>query len=129
LKESPIQSIIAKYGANTLEGQKFNNYRILKRDIELTQNGRPTINRTLTLDQKIALAKQYERENPQALNDLKTLVSEVNKVQDLTVTGPNAFIAKSELKAARTKKDGTQYEFYTPLNRALPDNVRKSCYV
>lgn len=124
--EGKIGDIIRKYSDTPENNRDFNTYRVLKRDIEQIQDGRAPILQNLSLEQKQNMVKQYEQAHPQAKMDVQELSKSVQAVQDLTTTGPSAFVAKEDLKTARTKKDGTPYSYWTPIQRALPEDVERA---
>ena len=126
LANSNIAKVVQKYRPNTAEGNAFNTYRIFMRDLEQIADGRPAIVRDVSPEDKLAFVQQFEANNPTARNDLLSMVNDIEKLQDITAEGPDAFLSKASLDAARTKKDGGKYQFFTPVQRAVPDEVERA---
>ena len=126
LANSNIAKVVQKYRPNTAEGNAFNTYRIFMRDLEQIADGRPAIVRDVLTEDKLVFVKQFENNNPTARQDLLAMVNDIEKLQDITAEGPAAFLAKADLDAARTKKDGTKYQFFTPVQRAVPDEIERA---
>jgi len=126
LAKSNIAKVVQKYKPDTAAGDAFNTYRIFMRDLEQIADGRPAIVRDVSPEDKLAFVRQFEGNNPTARNDLQAMVKDIEALQDTTTQGPDAFLAKSQLDAARTKKDGSKYQFFTPVKRAMPDEVERA---
>lgn len=121
---SAIKSTMEKYARDEQTWTDFNQYRVFKGDLERRLDGRPAIERNLpneVLERRIA---EFEARYPEFEADLRAINQEVNALEDYVVSksglGPEA------VRAARTKKDGTTYEFYSPVRRALPEDVERA---
>ena len=125
MQEGVIGKIIAKYSKTPEQLRDFNFYRSLKRDVEQMQDGRGPIFRNYTLEQKQQFINEYERRNPQAESDLRQLSKAILSVQDLTTKGENAFVRKADMIAVRSKKDGTQYQYWTPMERVTAEDLAR----
>jgi hypothetical protein len=95
------------------------------RDLEQRADGRPQLFRDISPEDMQKWVSDYEAYNPEARQDLTALVNDIKAVQDLSVTSDAAFIAPEDLARARTKRDGSEYQFYTPVQRATPEEVAR----
>ena len=119
LKDSPIANVIQRYGAKGASSQDFNTYRLFMRDLEQRADGRDALFRQFTPEQMLDWVKKYEANNPQAREDLIALSKSINDVQDLATNAGT--VSQVDILTARTKQDGTPYQYWTPVQRALPE--------
>lgn len=125
LKDSNIAKVIGKYGAKGKAADDINTYRIFKRDLEQRAAGRPAITRDVSDTDMQSWVKNYEAKNPQAEEDLKLLVKDIEAIQDLAVKSDGRFLSPEDLKAARVKPDGSRFEYFTPVQRATAEELER----
>lgn len=124
LRSSNIGSVVQKYGAETPEANEFNTYRTFMRDLEQRADGRAPLYRDRS-DQELAqFINEYEARNPDAQNELRALVQDIENVQNLAIQ--RGVVDQETVNSARMKKDGGRYEFYTPITRATPENLERA---
>lgn len=124
MKDSNIAPVLQKYGEGTKEGQAFNTYRTFMRDLEQRSDGRTPLYRNYSDQDLQKFVTQYEAENPAARADLKALVSDIERIQDESIN--RGVVDAETVNAARTKRDGGRYEFYTPVARAQAENLERA---
>lgn len=121
---SPAAGVIQKTGADTAESTAFNTYRLFMRDLEQRADGRPPLFRDVSNEELVGFIQDFEAKNPTAREDLLKIVETVEGAQD--VAARNGVVPQEELVAARTKKDGSKYQFWTPAERALPEETERA---
>lgn len=124
LRSSNIAPVVQKYGAGTPESAEFNTYRTFMRDLEQRADGRPALYRDYSDDELINFVRNYEARNPDVLDELRALVQDIKSVQDEAIR--RGVVDADTVDRARTKKDGSQYEFYTPVSRATPEELERA---
>jgi uncharacterized protein YukE len=121
LEKSAIGRVIGKYGRGGQAEKDFNVYRLFMRDLEQRADGRPVLFRDVNSEEMLNFVKEFEARNPEARQDLADLAADIRAVQELASTGDGRFVSTEEIGRARTKKDGSEYQFFTPVQRALPE--------
>jgi len=126
IKESPeYNNVVLKYKPNTQAGTEFNFYRVAMLDLERRANGRKPLTDYPT-DQLVDQVKQLETKYPDIRNDLISLSQGyVRRLQEKAVYGPDAFISTDDFTNVALKKDGTPYNYYTPIQRVMPEGVAR----
>lgn len=120
----PFSGVIQKYGRGTQQEVDFNTYRIFKHDLERRLDGRKPITE-LSKEQLQQSVNDLEAMYPGILEDLKITSNYVRGLQEEAVNGDYAFVSKADFDKVSTKKDGSKYEFYTPIDRIMPENVQR----
>jgi uncharacterized ParB-like nuclease family protein len=121
LKDSNIAKVIQKYGRGSQSEKDFNVYRLFMRDLEQRADGRPVLFRDVNSEEMLNFVKEFEARNPGARQDLADLAADIRAVQEMASNGDGRFVSAEEIGRARTKKDGSEYQFFTPVQRALPE--------
>jgi len=124
LERGNIAPVLQKYGAKTPESQEFNTYRTFMRDMEQRADGRAPLYKDRSNEEIAKFVQDYELRNPNARQDLKAVVNDIERVQDEAVK--RGVVDAETVNAARMKKDGGRYEFYTPVSRASPENLERA---
>ncbi|HRF69925.1 MAG TPA: hypothetical protein PKV66_00680, partial [Candidatus Pelethenecus sp.] len=86
---------------------------------EQRADGRPAIFRELDDNSLNNWIAEYEARNPEARQDLLDIVADVRAFQDYGAE----LVSPEDLARVRLKKDGTEFQFWTPIQRATPDDV------
>lgn len=125
LKDSNIAKVIQKYGRGNEGERNFNTYRLFLRDLERRVDGKPPMFRDIDSQAMANWVSKYEKANPSARGDLAAIVKDIEALQDLTTKSDAAFLSPEDLARARTRGDGSSYNFYTPAQRATPEELSR----
>lgn len=119
--DTSIPELVQKYGADTKEAVEFNYYRVAKHDLERRLDGRSPIISDESTDNLRKYIAEYEARNPEAQSDLLKLVKDIEDLQVQAALDTEAgYISMADVLRTRSKRDGAQYQFYTPIQRAAP---------
>ncbi len=121
--KSPLGKIVQKYGYGTDGERDFVSYLAYQRDLEIRNDGgQPLLNGTVEdLQRNIA---ELEAKYPGIREDgLAVTQGYVKQLQEMAATGEDAFVSIDELNKVRTKRDGTEYQWYAPVSRPLPEGT------
>lgn len=124
LRNSDTASVVQKYGYGTPESNDFNTYRLFMRDLEQRADGRTPLFRNYSDADMAQFVAEYESRNPGAREDLLALSRDIQHVQDEAVR--RGVVDANTVDSARIKKDGSQYQYYTPAARALPEETQRA---
>lgn len=122
LEDSPIARKIEELGYDTPEADAWNTYRMAMRHMEQVQDGRPEILKASD-DEVVDFINRYEAENPTARQDLMDISSEYRWLQQEAAR--NQVVDGDTVLSAQTKQDGTPYQFWSPIERAMPDELQR----
>lgn len=123
IQNSPLAKIVQKYGYGTDGERDFVSYLAYQRDLEIRNDGgQPLLNGTIEdLQRNIA---ELEAKYPGIREDgLAVTQGYVKQLQEMAATGEDAFVSIDELNKVRTKRDGTEYQWYAPISRPLPEGT------
>lgn len=125
LKGSNIEAFIRATGSNPDEIANANLYRLFKRDIEQRLDGRPPLNvdrngQPFNLEDMQRFVDEFDSAFPEADAALRAMSKDIQDAQDFAVS--QGVVPAEDVAAARLKKDGTQYQYYTPATRAMPED-------
>jgi viroplasmin and RNaseH domain-containing protein len=116
---SAIGNTIKKYGADTPASRDFNFYRVAMRDLEQRSlGGKPIYN--VPEGELADFVAKYEVKNPAARQEITAINREVNALQDKAVEVGH--LDPADVEAARA----TAPNFYTPIQRAVAENVERA---
>jgi len=125
IQDSPLSKIIEKYGSGTDGERDFISYLQFQRDLEIRNDGGQPLTYASTED-LVKNINDLEAKYPGIREDgLSVTQGYVRPLQEMSATGTDAFVSIDELNRVRTKKDGTEYQWYTPVDRVTPEGVLK----